>query len=178
MKTVKNTKLPFIASFLVMLQTAPVLANDVISLGAFNAQPKDNAVEYSTNGAGSLQVPPTKHGNFNIPLILPQGAIITRVTMEAHDDSGGNFGGYIKASLLEQRFNSFRVIADFDTGISDAPGDIRIAVDNIDHPVDNAEYSYGFGIDINNVTGAQWGDEMFYKFIVEYEQTQLRVVKP
>lgn len=178
MKMLSTFKLSLATGFLVVVQSASVLANDVISIGAFDVAPKDRTIEYSTNGAGSLKVPPTKAGSFHAPLILPQGAIITRITMEAHDSSGGGFGSYVKASLLEQKFNTLGIIADFDTGISEAPGDTRIVVDNINFPVNNAEYSYRFGIEINNVTGASWGDEKFYKFIVEYEQTQLRVVRP
>lgn len=178
MNALKNIKLISAAGFLMVFQTVPVYANDVISIGSFNVLPKEHTIEYGLNGAGSLQVPPTKKATFYAPLILPQGAIITRVTMEARDNSGGDFGSYVKASLLEQKFNTVLKIATFDTGISEAPGDTRIVVDNIDFPVDNTEFSYGFGIEINNVTGSSYADEMFYKFIVEYEQTQLRIVKP
>ena len=177
MRIQKNIKSLLAIIFLTTFQTASALATDVISIPAYALQPRSSTVEYETNRA-CLMIPTGTASRFMAPLILPQSATITRITMEAYDGGGGEFGGRIAAHLNETRYNTLVTvaIASFDTGIEDAPGDTRISVNDIYHTVDNSEYSYSFAIDINNTTGTALTDQKFYKFIVEYEQTQLHVI--
>ena len=177
MKMKKILTLPLAGSLLLIFSSPAVFANDVISIPATAMLPKDHNVEYSTNGT-YIGVPPGKSGAFMAPLVLPQGAVITKVTMEAYDNHGGQFGGYVRGILNEYRYGTVAAsIATFDTGGPDAPGDTRLSSGNLNYQVDNSEFSYGFSVDMNNVTGMGW-EQLFYKFIVEYELTQLRVVRP
>jgi hypothetical protein len=160
----------------------PVWA-DVISIPASALLPKGNysgsATQWSTNGI-TMQIPPFTAQSFLAPLILPQHARITKVIMEAHDSTGGEFGGYVRADLGRYQHNTVLVIvstAILDTGIEAAPGDVRVVADGLNHTVDNTEFSYGFGILMNNPT-AEWGKIMFYKFIVEYDVPKIVLSGP
>ena len=175
MKLIKHFKFPLSLLFVVLWQPG-VLANDFMSVPTSALIPQDNDIVYSTNGV-SLQIPPTSMASFLAPLVLPHGAIIRHVTMEAYDASGGEFGGYVRGELVFHRYNTVGVLATFDTVIENDPGDVRLTAFDINHQVDNSEYGYGFSVVINNPT-LTWGDLKFYKFIVEYDQTQLRIVTP
>lgn len=164
----------FLVAIIVTL-APPDATAETISIPQAQLLPTGNSTVYGTN-VSSLQVPPGTSGNFLAPVVLPQGAVIRSVTLEAHDNLGGEFGGYVQAQLSETRYETFLPLATLDTTIGAAPGDTRIE-QVLSHEVDTSEFSYVFGVSINNLTGAAFGDVKFYKLIVEYDITQLEVVE-
>ncbi len=96
----------------------------------------------------------------------PDGSTITDVTLEAQDDSGGEFGGHVKMVLSETRYNTVLSLVELDTGIEDAPGETRVSSAS-NHLVDNSEFGYVVSITINNGAGGAWS-LLFYKAIIHY----------
>jgi hypothetical protein len=158
---------PLLAIGILFVSSLPqVAAADVTSIAASALLPKDNSVQYSTNGVG-MYVPPASVGNFLAPIQLPNGSRIHNVVLEALDNSGGEFGGYVKVELVKMRYNAAWILTTCDTGIEPAPGDTRIPGGSINELVDNSEFSYGLGIVMNNPSpGWNLG---FYKMIIEYD---------
>jgi len=141
-----------------------------LAIAAPELLPRTNSINYDTNGV-RMATPDTGTVSFQSPVELPQYSYITRMTLEAFDRSGGEFGGYVKSQLREYRYNTFLSIATVTTGSPEAPGDIRIPVAT-GHLVNNTEYSYGLEVVINNGAGGAWS-EMFYKVIIEYMYPEL-----
>ncbi len=150
-----------------LLLTTAVYGSEYMVVGAAEVLPIDNSVAYNTNGA-SIRLPPGTVAEFQAPVQLPHNASIVSVILEAHDEGGGEFGGYVRADLVRYRYFSYGIITQSDTGGPAAPGDTRIAVPAYGHVVDNSEYSYAVYIRINNVSGTAWETVMFYKVFVEY----------
>jgi hypothetical protein len=107
---------------------------------------------------------------FHAPVFLPHCAVISKVTLEAMDSSGGEFGGFVRSVLRRYRFNSFSDIATVQTTSLDAPGDTRVPISGLNHLVENDEFSYGIEVTINLGNGGP-NSEWFYKVIIEYDLT-------
>jgi len=158
------------------LQAGPALAQALVwhygavSIAAAELLPRKNSITYDTNGV-RMATSDTGTVGFLAPVELPQYSYITKMTLEAHDPAGGEIGGYVKAMLLEYRFNTVLVLATANTGIPNAPGDVRVPI-NLAHLTNNLEYSYGIGVEINNGNAGAWG-EMYYKVIIEFMYPEL-----
>ena len=173
----------------VMLLAAAVIAfslqsasADVISIPHQACLPKQhwggNITTYHSNGASVQPYPESGEQVLYCPVILPQHARIMKVTMEGHDSTGGASGGYLKASLTQYRFNETNaVLASFDTGLEDDPGDVWITVEDIDLIIDNLTFHYGFSVGMCNPTGDS-GAISFSKFIVEFEVRYIEITGP
>ena len=155
-----------LAAFFILFQSSPLWA-EVLSIPCAALFPKDHNVEYDCNGArlvtanASLQV-------FTAPVLLPSGSSISSFQLEAADDSGGEFGGYVKLELLGARYNALSFVKTIQTSGPDAPGDIRID-QVIDPPItiDNSEYSYHISVSLLNGAGGVYST-WFFKARIEY----------
>lgn len=152
---------------MMLLPAIPADANDYMVIGAAEVVPADNNAAYSCDGI-CVRLPPGGVADFQAPVQLPHGATIVTVTLEAHDEGGGEFGGYVQADLFLSRYFAYGFITQCTSGVVPAPGDTRIAVSANHHVVNNTEYSYSVHVRINNVTGTTWETQMFYKMIIEY----------
>ena len=164
---------------LVVIAATPAVVAETITIGAAQVLPKDSSTLYTSNGGNLFWLGNPGEGYFLAPIVFPQGAVIRKVTLEARDNSGGEFGGYVRADLAEFEYNTFLKLidsVDLDTGLEEAPGDTRVS-QTLFHTVDNSRYHYGFGITINNPE-PDLTVLAFYKLIVEYDVTQLEVVEP
>jgi len=165
--------LPRTGTFGIIIAALLILANsasavEIMSVPAATVLPFDSGVVYFTNGA-CVRIPPGNLSDFQAPVVFPHEALILNVTLEAHDSSGGELGGYVELRLVRYRYNSYQIVCDVSTLPGPAPGDVRIPADSFyGHVVDNSEYSYCLFVRINNTTGSTWETEMFYKVIIEY----------
>lgn len=166
--------LPIATAFLILLPMTIRAA--VVSIPASALLPKDPSFVYSSNGVNFVVPPASGAGYFLAPVFLPHRSRIKSMTLEAHDNSGGEFGGYVKVELGEYQYNTFLTLATADTTIQAAPGDTREPVTGLNHVVDNLEFSYGLGVTINNPT-ATWEDLKFFKVVIEYDLTELSVLE-
>lgn len=172
MRQSKSWIILFFAAAIVLISFQTVLA-DVISIPHQACLPKQHwggstITNYHSNGASVQPFPGSGDQTLYCPVILPQGATIKNIQMECHDGSGGASGGYVAAALASYQYNTTSISANFDSGSEDAPGAVRISVENINLVVDNTQYHYGLSVTMNNPTGDS-GAISFSKFIVEYE---------
>ncbi len=181
----KHSKLWPILFFVVtvILLSFQSTSADVISIPHQACLPKQHWGEsvityYHSNGASVQPYVQSGLQTLYCPLILPQNARITKVTMEGHDHTGGEFGGYLRGSLERYKFNTATAgFAEFDTGLEEAPGDVWVTVNNIDLVIDNTEYHYGLTVGMNNPTSDS-GAISFSKFIVEFEVRLIEITGP
>ncbi|GAB4276339.1 MAG: hypothetical protein Kow0092_32110 [Deferrisomatales bacterium] len=150
-----------------VLVAAPRVHAGVLSIPPSALLPRDNGIAYDSNGV-RMAVPVVGELTFLAPVFLPDGVTITAVVLEAHDGSGGEFGGHVKMELVEMRYNTVRSLAALDTGIAAAPGDVRVS-GVLHHAVDNSEFGYGISVVINNGAGGAW-NQLFYKAVIYYEK--------
>lgn len=136
-----------------------------MSVPATALLPKDNSVTWSTAGS-YIGTDVVDQKDFLGPVFLPHGAIIRKVTLEAHDNSTD---GFVRARVVEYKYNALiSLISELQTSNPLADGDQRIESSPLSHEIDNSDYSYGVGITLHNGTAGAWST-LFYKIIIEYE---------
>ena len=166
-----------LAAFFILFQSSLLWA-DVVSIPCSALLPKDHNVQYDCTGIRLVTANANKQ-DFTAPVFLPTGSSISNVTLEAADQSGGEFGGYVKLELLRARYNTVSILATLQTSGPDSPGDIRI--DEILTPsvlVDNSEFSYHISVSLLNGAGGVYST-WFFKAIIEYtppDSTQRKTV--
>jgi hypothetical protein len=158
-----------IGGMLILPAMVSAQESGILSIPASALLPRDNTLAYDTNGV-RMAFPTNIAGNqvFQAPVFLPHCAIIKVVTLEAMDSSGGEFGGFVRSVLRSYRFNSFSNIATVQTTSFDAPGDTRVTISDLNHLVENDEFSYGIEVTINLGNGGP-NSEWFYKVIIQYD---------
>ena len=155
-----------LTAFFILFQSSLLWAQ-VVSIPCSAMLPKDHNVQYDCSGV-RLVTADSQGPVFTAPVFLPTGSLINQVTLEARDQSGGEFGGYVKLELVRDRYNTFSILATLQTDGPDSPGDIRI--DEILTPsvlVDNSEFSYHISVKLLNGAGGTF-TTWFFKAIIEY----------
>jgi hypothetical protein len=157
-----------ILAILFIIFQSSLLWADVISIPCAALLPKDHNVEYDCSGL-RLVTANAQLQDFTAPVFLPTGSSITKVTLEAADNSGGEFGGYVKFTLLRAKYNTAWILSTIQSSGPDAPGDFRI--DDVLSPpvlIDNSEYSYHIAVSLLNGAGGAYSI-WFFKAIIEYD---------
>jgi len=155
-----------LTAFFILFQSSLLWA-EVVSIPCSALLPKDHNVQYDCSGV-RLVTADNQGPVFTAPVFLPTGSLINQVTLEAADQSGGEFGGYVKLELVRDRYNTFSILATLQTSGPDSPGDIRI--DEILTPsvlVDNSEFSYHISVSLLNGAGGAY-TTWFFKAIIQY----------
>jgi len=152
----------------VLLFQSSLLWADVLSIPCSALITKDHNVQYDCNGA-RLVTGSANQQDFNAPVFLPTGSQITKFSLEAADNSGGEFGGYVKCVLSRAQYNTIRVLSTLQTDGQDAPGEIRM-YENLLPPelVDNDIFSYNIAVTLLNGAGGSFST-WFFKAIIEFE---------
>jgi hypothetical protein len=134
----------------------------VITIPAASMQPRFNT--YNINNVGGfVDSDSTGHVNFYAPLVLPNGARITKVEMDAYDISDT---ASIDVTLRRSQYGASGSLVKLDTTAAAAPGDQRYTQDNLDIVIDNLNYSYYFDLHFWNVGSTS---NRFYRLIVYFE---------
>lgn len=124
--------------------------------------------QYHSNGASVQPYPNSGSQVFYCPIMLGQGAEIVTIKMEGGDSTGGEFGGYLSATLYRFIYNSASSLGTLNTGIEFSGGNVRKILSGLSVTIDNSQYHYGLGVYMNNPT-TNAGNIFFSKFIIEYE---------
>ena len=103
----------FLAGLFILFQSSFLWA-DVLSIPCSALLPRTHNVEYDCTGIRLVTANAEKQ-DFTAPVFLPTGSLIKKVTLEAADQSGGEFGGYVKLELLRAIYNSYSLLATLQT---------------------------------------------------------------
>ena len=145
------------------------MRTEILSIPASAFIPANELVEYANNGV-QISVQDT-YGAFYAPVLLPHGAVVNKVTLDAHDDTPT---GYVAMSLVAHKFRdvawygiySRLALCRFADYQIEAPGDLTLSVD-CDDQIDNAVYSYGLTVQIDN-GGDGEAAARFFRAVIEY----------
>jgi hypothetical protein len=133
-----------------------------ITIPAASMQPRLDT--YSINNVGGfLSSNSIGHVNFYAPLILPNGARITKIVLDAYDNSTTSS---IDVSLKRGSYATASTLVKFDTTADEAPGDKRYTIDKLNIAIDNPNYAYFFELHFWN-----WNStgNRFYRLVVYFK---------
>lgn len=134
----------------------------VVNIPAASLTPRFNTYIINNNG-GFVDSDSTGYVDFHAPLSLPDGAKITKIIMDAYDNSTRD---YISVNLRKSKYAAATNLVSINTTAAAAPGDQTYTQDNLDITIDNSNWTYFFDISFYNVATTS---NRFYRLLVYFE---------